>query len=59
MEISIPEEQGDVHGKISSSMLLRAVQGVVVVVVVILIFSVLVANPQNNFTRWPIPLVVC
>ena len=35
MEISIPGEQGDVHGKISSSMLLRAVQGVVVVAVVV------------------------
>ena len=24
-----------------------------------LIFSVLVTNPKNYFTRWPIPLVVC
>ena len=24
-----------------------------------LTFSVLVANPKNYFTRWPIPLVVC
>ena len=24
-----------------------------------LTFSVLVANPENYFTRWPIPLVIC
>ena len=28
-------------------------------ILLFLTFSVLVANPKNYFTRWPIPLVVC
>ena len=31
----------------------------VLVLLLFLTFSVLVANPKNYFTRWPIPLVVC